>query len=154
MRGDTAVSLGALRRIKAVVDSLPAESPRRPTLMLLGAQLEGATEMQRGEPEKAVETLTRWADVDNHSSPVGPPWHPPIGEQLGAALLSAGRPREAAAAYEAALTARPNRSESLAGIVRARTGLVDAGGATDARRKLAANWHAADPDVRRSIQVP
>jgi tetratricopeptide (TPR) repeat protein len=154
MRGDTAVSMRALRTINAALDSLPPESARRPRLMLLAAQLEGAMAMQRGEPAKAVELLSHWADVDNHSSPAGPPRYPPIGEQLGAALLGAGRPREAAAAYEAASTARPNRSESLAGLVRARTLLADVAGAADARRKLAANWHAADPDVSQAIRTP
>ncbi|MGE5090800.1 MAG: hypothetical protein ACM3OH_01390 [Bacillota bacterium] len=154
MRGDTALAMRTLRQLRTALDSFPAESQRGRRLSFLGAQLEGAMAMERGESARAVELLGRWADVDNHSSPGGPPWYPPVGEQLGAALLATGHPREAAAAYEAALTARANRSESLAGLVRARLRLADAAGAAAARRKLAANWHAADPDVRRSIQTP
>ena len=154
MRGDTAVAMSGLRQIQAMLDSLPASSERRATLQFLGAQLDGALALRRGDPVKAVELLSPWAGLDNQSSPVGPPWYPPVGEQLGGALVAAGRPREAVAAYEAALTARPNRSESLAGLARARALLADARGAAEARRKLAANWHAADAGVRRGIPTP
>lgn len=149
MRGDTAAAMRALRAVAASRDSLPAASDRRRSLGLLAAQLEGAMATRRGDSASAAAILAAPAALDNGSSPVGPPWYPPVGEQLGAALLGSGRAREAALAYAAALVARPNRSESLAGLVRARTLAGDTAGAADASRKLAANWHAADPEVRR-----
>ncbi len=154
MRGDTSVSLPGIAELRTLLDALPPDSDRRPTLMFLTGQLEAAAAAQRGDHAKASDLLTRWAPLDNASSPVGPPWYPPVGERLGAALLTAGHPREAAAAYEAALTARPNRSESLLGLVRSRTALGDRAGATDARRKLVANWHAADPAVTAEVSAP
>ena len=154
MRGDTAVPMRALREIAALLDSLPASSARRPALRALGGQLEAAMAMQRGEPAQAAALLAGPADYDNHSSPLGPPWYLPVGEQLGAALLAAGRPGEAAAAYEAALVARPNRSEALAGLVRAHTRSADRAAAASARRKLAANWHRADPEAMKQIGTP
>ncbi len=149
MRGDTTVSMRVFRTIAASADSLPPNSDRRRSLSFLAGQLEAAMAAARGDSATAAAILARWAPVDNRSSPVGPPWYPPVGERLGTELLKSGRPKDAALAYEAALVARPNRSESLAGLVRARTLAGDTAGAEDARRKLAANWHSADPDVRR-----
>ena len=71
----------------------------------------------------------------------------PSSELLGATLLKARRFAEAAAAYERALSDRPNRSPALLGLARARAGAGDKSGAADAYRKLLANWKAADRDL-------
>ena len=154
MRGDTAGAMAGIRAFQQILASLPAGAPNRPRILFLTAQLEAAVADRRGDHARAAELLGRWADFDNQSSPVGPPWYPPVGEQLGNALLAAGRPHEAAAAYEGALSARANRSEALAGIAIARRRAGDVAQAAAARRKLVANWHAADPEVRRRIPAP
>ena len=154
MRGDTAQAMDGIRAFQQILASLPATAPNRRRILFLTAQVEAAMAERLGDHAHAAELLGQWADFDNQSSPIGPPWYPPVGEQLGNALLAAGRPREAAAAYEGALGARANRSEALAGIVTARRQAGDVAPAAAARRKLLANWHAADSEVRRRIPAP
>lgn len=68
-------------------------------------------------------------------------------ELLGDALVAAKRPAEAEVAYEQELKLTPNRSGALLGLARARLARGDSTGATDAARRLLANWHRADADL-------
>jgi tetratricopeptide (TPR) repeat protein len=66
---------------------------------------------------------------------------------LGNALLEAGKPKEAIAAFTKELELRRNRSESLLGLARARLASGDSKGGMDAYSKLLANWKHADADL-------
>lgn len=91
--------------------------------------------------------LNRAAEVEVGLPARGPALYLPTHELLGAALLDAGRPAEAVTAYEVALSRRPNRSNALLGLARARAAAGDAAGSADAYRQLAENWRGADPDL-------
>ena len=80
--------------------------------------------------------------------PIGPPTTLRTHELLGEALLKAGRPREAVAAYESALQLTPKRSAALLGLARARLAAGDRTGSAEAYRQVLANWHSADADIR------
>jgi hypothetical protein len=74
-----------------------------------------------GRKEEAVKLLTAAADKEDAvgKHPVSPGAILPAREQLGDLLLELGRPREALAAYEAALAGAPKRFNGLAGAARA-----------------------------------
>jgi tetratricopeptide (TPR) repeat protein len=80
--------------------------------------------------------------------PVGPPSTLRTDELLGEALLKAGRPRDAVAAFERALTLTPKRSAALLGLSRAKLAAGDRAGSVEAYGQLLANWHNADADLR------
>jgi tetratricopeptide (TPR) repeat protein len=100
-----------------------------------------------GDMGKAIELLQTAADLETKTSPAGPPYLPPALEVLGNALLEAGRPQEAIAAFTKELELRRNRSESLLGLARARLAAGDAKGGVEAYSKLLVNWKNADPNL-------
>ena len=61
--------------------------------------------------------------------------------------LAAGKPKEAAAAYEGALARNPNLSRALLGAARAAEKAGDPETAHERYGTLAAQWKAADPNV-------
>jgi predicted Zn-dependent protease len=71
-----------------------------------------------------------------------------IDEELGAALLAAGRANDAIRIYREALTDRPNRAASLLGLARAQEAAGDKAGARAAYAELSNVWAHADPEVR------
>ena len=96
----------------------------------------------RGDPRRRA----RSRRADRRTPPAGrPPVGPPstlrTDELLGEALLKAGRPREAVAAYERALQLTPKRSVALLGLARARLAAGDRAGSVEAYRQVLANWH-------------
>ena len=145
-RGDTAPAAAVARRFAAAADSLAPDAPRRATLRGLAAQLGAAVAARRGDRAGAIALLQAVADAEAANASF-PPGVDPLHEQLGGLLLEAGRPAEAAAAFERSLAGRPNRSAALLGLARARAAAGDAAGATEAAARLRANWRRADPQV-------
>jgi predicted Zn-dependent protease len=94
----------------------------------MSAQLEALAARERGDRGAAVDQLTRLLASPRAAgvARVGPPAAIPLPETLGATLLAAKRPQEAAAAYERALAERPNRSAAWLGLARAKTAGDDA----------------------------
>ena len=80
--------------------------------------------------------------------PLGPP-RPikPAPELFGEILLELGRPREAAAEFERALTRWPNRSLSLLGRARAAAALGDRESTRRHYQQFLVNWRRADPGL-------
>jgi tetratricopeptide (TPR) repeat protein len=146
-RGDTVPASLVARRFTAAADSLAPGAPRRTTLLALAAQLRAQVATRRGDREGAIALLRGVAGAEAANASL-PPAVDPLHETLGGLLLEAGRPAEAAAAYERALAERPNRSAALLGLARARAAAGDAAGAAEASARLAANWRRADPEVR------
>lgn len=141
----------AVASIRARTEAPPASdsSDRMLRTALLHARL--AAYVRTGSAD-ALETLLADAS-EPASAPVGPPSTLRTEELLGEARLKAGRPHEAAAAYERALRLTPNRSVALLGLARARTAAGDSSGAADGYRRLLANWHSADPDLAALAEV-
>jgi tetratricopeptide (TPR) repeat protein len=119
-----------------------ASGPGFPTIQL-AALAAGA----RGDTAGMLAGLAEAAEAEERVPPVGPPSFLPSHELLGRALLDAGRPEEAVAAFERALERRPNRSAALLGLARAHAAAGDPEGAAAAYRQLLANWKDADPDL-------
>jgi tetratricopeptide (TPR) repeat protein len=151
-RGDTTPAALVARRLSAAADSLAPEASRRATLRGLAAQLRARVAARRGDRDGAIALLRAVAGEERVSASF-PPAVDPLHELLGGLLLEAGRPAEAAAAYERALAERPNRSAALLGLARARAAAGDRAGAAEASARLAANWRRADPDARALAQA-
>jgi tetratricopeptide (TPR) repeat protein len=95
----------------------------------------------------ALEAASRWADSQERVGPQGPAFDPPARILLGDVALAAGKPKEAAAAYDGALARNPNLSRALLGAARAAEKAGDPETARERYGTLAAQWKAADPDV-------
>ena len=81
------------------------------------------------------------------AAPSGPPPGLRTEELQGAALLKAGRPADAVAAYEKALQLTPNRTVALLGLARAHRAARNEDAATSAYRRLLENWQSADAEI-------
>ena len=77
----------------------------------------------------------------------GPAFTAPAQQLLGDALLAAGRPGEARAAYDQSLALHPSLSRSLLGAARAAKAGGDAATARDRYAALAKLWQRADADL-------
>jgi Tfp pilus assembly protein PilF len=115
-------------------------------MALLANRLEGVLAMRAHALDSAVARFEPGAAVEDSNPPVGPPYLPPNSELLGAALLSAGRPGEARAAYQRSLALRPNRAEALLGLARASAAAGDTAAARGYQRRLQQIWRRADRD--------
>ena len=86
-------------------------------------------------------------DALNYAEP--PDWLLPVRPYLGAALLDAGRAREAIAVYREDLVKYPDNGWSLYGLAAAQRKLADAG-ASDSARRFTAAWQWADIELASS----
>jgi len=86
-------------------------------------------------------------DTLNYAEP--PDWLLPVRPYLGAALLDAGRPREALAVYREDLMKYPDNGWSLYGLAAAQRKLADPG-ASDSARRFTAAWQWADIELASS----
>ena len=71
-----------------------------------------------------------------------------IDEELGAALIAAGRASDAVKIYREALDDRPRRAASLLGLARAQEAAGDRVGARATYAELSKVWAHADREVR------
>ena len=146
MRGDIAGARALVTRIQSRADSALAGDGRGN--YTIGINITNALIAKKsGDMTKALDLLRAAGDLEAKTSPAGPPWLPPALEVLGNALLEAGKPQEAIAAFTKELELRRNRSESLLGLARARLAAGDSKGATEAYSKLLVNWKNADPSL-------
>jgi predicted Zn-dependent protease len=103
--------------------STPAPAPkgREVVRQIMLDELAAMIAMGEGREDEAISLLTRAADMEKGMRPPSGPPEPvkPAHELLGEALLEAGRPDEAAAAFEISLLRTPNRPRSLMGAARA-----------------------------------
>ena len=154
------LALAATGKLDAAVaeqkalDELVAATPEEATwavnsgkevLAVASASLAGEIVVRRGDPAAAVplfQEAVRREDLLIYDEP--PDWLLPARLALGAALLDAGRPAEAEAAYRAELGIYPEDGWSLHGLARA----LRAEGKTDeaaaAERRFQVAWKRAD----------
>lgn len=156
-RGDVEATLTALQAKRAAVDSmspwkalLPKETAERTEAMELAftglalARSKKTTEAN----EKAIEAVKKLAAI-REVAPNGPAFETPYHVHLGDFLLELGRPKEALAAYDAALERFPGHTRALAGASRAATAAGDLSSAESRERVLKAQWANADPNAKR-----
>lgn len=147
LRGDSTHASSMVARIRSRGDSAVPGDYGSPSYTLGLNVANAILARNSGDLAKAIELLKAAAEMEEKTSPAGPPWLPPALEVLGNTLLQAGRPEEAITAFTKELELRHSRSESLLGLARARLAAGDSKGAVDAYTKLLANWKNADPDL-------
>ena len=106
-------------------------------------------ELRQGQADRALALAEEAVAAEKAlPPPLGPP-RPikPSLELYGEVLLEAGRPREAALAFEQALARWPNRSASVRGRARALAAAGDAVGARRQYQQLLVNWSQADAGI-------
>ena len=90
-------------------------------LAIMEKEVSAVAQSARGQEADAVRLAKEAADIERTmAAPSGPP-NPikPALELYGEILLEAGRPAEAAAAFEQALLRTPNRTPSVQGLAQA-----------------------------------
>jgi hypothetical protein len=143
LAGDTSTTAARAARERA--EAMDPGNDREAELtraIYLGALAAGAA----GDAEREIALLREAAERQSRETPSGPPGATPAAEALANALARAGRPAEAAAAFEAELIRRPGRASLLLGVARARAAAGDRAGAADAYGRLLDIWHLADAD--------
>jgi tetratricopeptide (TPR) repeat protein len=111
--------------------------------------LAGTIASKGGKHADAIAALRRAvANEDELRYDEPPAWINPVREQLGAALLAAGRAKEAEAAYRDDLERNPGSGWSLNGLAKALDAQKKTKEAADARAQLATAWARADFPLR------
>ncbi len=136
----------AVQHIRTQVQTLPDADATKAMFRNAQLHVDALVAYRRSDNARAIELLAPVAAAPARP-PVGPPPLLRTHELLGAALLKAGRPGEAIAAYQRALELTPNRSLALLGLARARVAAGDRAGAAGAYRQLLAVWRNADADL-------
>lgn len=135
--------LAALPAI-AALDALGV--PGRAVLGIAAQVVRGRAAQAEGDHAEAVRRFAAAAEAQDALPYMEPPfWYYPVRQSLGAALLMAGRPAEAAAEFRATLRAQPNNGWAAAGLLRAAEAIGDAAAAREARDLLARSWFGAAP---------
>jgi tetratricopeptide (TPR) repeat protein len=109
-----------------IVDAVPADrtvgdnQPAAAHLRIAVAVLRADVAARRGHTDDAIRALEDAVALEDglpYTEP--PPWYQPVRHRLGAALLRAGRPADAATVYEEDLRRNPENGWALAGLARA-----------------------------------
>jgi hypothetical protein len=109
------------------------------------AALDGEIARTSGDLTTAVSDFTKARDMEEVLPYTEPPyWHQPSSHLLGAALLQAHRPKEAAEAYERSLKYYRVDGWALFGLAQAQDAMGDAAGAAATRKEFATAWQLAD----------
>jgi tetratricopeptide (TPR) repeat protein len=145
--GDSARARAALDHMVRAIDAAP-DPDNRQLADIMRLELRGVLQEQSGDRAGALETLAAAARLEAKRPPPNGRPHPikPAVELYAEALLDAGRPREAAAQFQASLARTPRRAASLIGLARSQDA---AGQHTEARRtarEFLEMWPLADGD--------
>jgi tetratricopeptide (TPR) repeat protein len=108
----------------------------------------GELALARGQDDAAIAALRQAAAIEDRIPYDEPPaWHAPVRQSLGAALLSAGRAKDAETAYREELRRNPANGWSLKGLAAslAAQGRTAEAASVEADRRKA--WEHADVEL-------
>jgi tetratricopeptide (TPR) repeat protein len=115
------------------------------------ADLDGEIARTGGDLDTAVAFFTKARDLEEALPYTEPPyWHQPSSHLLGAALLQAGRAKDAAEVYRRSLRYYRGDGWALFGLAQAQDALGDKAGAEATRKQFAAAWSLADTKLTAS----
>jgi hypothetical protein len=153
--GMSTARTGALDRAETVRQALarrataPEEGDMRPAIAIMEREVAALIALGAGRREEGLAILRTAADAESRlPAPLGLPQPvKPASELLGEVLLDAGRPADAAAAFQETLRRHANRSLSVLGAARAAAAQHHAQAARKAYGQLLANFDHADADL-------
>ncbi|MFD0740283.1 hypothetical protein ACFQZQ_13445 [Lysobacter koreensis] len=115
------------------------------------AMLRGELALARGQRQPGLAALRAAVAAEDRLPYNEPPdWPLPVRPYLGAALLDAKRPKEAAAVYAQDLAKYPDNGWSLHGLARAQARLKQADAAAESERRFDQAWQWADVELTAS----
>lgn len=122
------------------------EGEMRPVIAIMQKQVAGLLELSAGRRDRAIAVLREAMDAEQRlPPPLGPPKPvKPAAELLGDVLIEIGRPRDAIAAYQAALQRNANRTASVLGLARAAQASGDLETSLAQYRAVMTNYSGAD----------
>lgn len=103
---------------------------------------------QRAAGISALRAAVKAEDALSYNEPAD--WSLPVRAYLGAALLDAGQPRQAAAVYAQDLVTYPNNGWSLYGLAKAQRALGDARAARKTQMRYTDAWQWSDTELSAS----
>lgn len=107
--------------------------------------LRGELELARGNTEAGIASLREAVAAEDELNYMEPPdWALPVRPYLGAALLAANQPKQAAEAFEADLKTFPENGWSLYGLMQAQQALGQKDDAEATKTRLDKAWQWAD----------
>jgi hypothetical protein len=140
-------ALGADDKLAARYQTVPAAA----MVQIALADLDGEIARTGGDLATAVAFFTKARDLEEALPYTEPPyWHQPSSHLLGAALLQAGRAKDAAEVYRRSLGYYRGDGWALFGLAQAQDALGDKAGAEATRKQFAAAWSLADTKLTAS----
>ncbi|MEI9993837.1 MAG: hypothetical protein WDM91_04525 [Rhizomicrobium sp.] len=148
--GDRTSAIGERMALAALLDDKAFAAydklyPAKAMAQIALADLDGEIARTGGDLDTAIVDFTKARDLEEALPYTEPPyWHQPSSHLLGAALLQAGRAREAADVYRHSLTNYRVDGWALYGLAQAQDALGDTAGAAATRKEFAGAWSMAD----------
>ncbi len=148
-KGDKANAAAERAALAALVSDPDITSinmlPAAAMVQIALASLDGEIARTSGDLDLAVAYFTKARDIEEALPYTEPPyWHQPSAHLLGAALLQAGRAKDAAAVYERSLKYYRLDGWALYGLAQAQDAMGDHAAADATRKKFATAWQLAD----------
>ena len=150
-RGSAYAATGKAADARASLDTVRMlaanEEPgiRKLLLGISAAMLQGTIAQRGGNLKEAVASFQRAAAMEDSLPYMEPAfWHQPTRFALGAALLQANRPREAATAYREILAIYPESGMALNGLALSLKAGGDQAGAAELQPRITKAWSRAD----------
>ncbi|MEX1024623.1 MAG: hypothetical protein WD226_06050 [Planctomycetota bacterium] len=148
--GRTEEARAELANFDRVATTIPDDwavlnNPVDNVLPIARAMLVGELAYREGRLDDAFESLRQAVELEDELVYDEPPgWMQPTRHALGALLLEAGRPDEAAVVFHADLAKHPDNGWALLGLEQAERQLGNAAVADDHRARRAAVWQRAE----------
>jgi predicted Zn-dependent protease len=137
--------------VQAAADAVEGPVEAQPVPAIAAHSLAGEIALRGGDAVQAVEHFRAAADLEDGMVYEEPPvWYYPVRHSLGRALLEAGRPAEAEAAYREDLARFRENGWSLSGLARALEAQGRAEEAADVRARFEKAWEHADVELKAS----
>ncbi len=148
--GERAQAEAALDTVDAIVANY-AEGDARTALRIAAEALAGEIALRNGDAELGARHFRSAAELEDGLTYNEPPtWYYPMRQSLGRALLEAGRPAEAEAAYREDLERFPNNGWSLFGLQQSLAAQGKAREAAAVQVQFEEAWKSADVTLEAS----
>ena len=140
-------ALSTLRQSGAFQPMIDQGVPATDLILLAETVARARFASSSGRLNDAIKLYRDAIEVEARIPYMEPPfWYYPVRQSLGAALLMANRPEEAAEVFKAALKQSPGNGWVIYGLKEAQTKLGDEAGAKESEAALAKAW-AGSPDM-------